>query len=31
MNPIESRHHLKVDEFSKYREGVIMNRPVKPN
>jgi hypothetical protein len=31
MNPIETRHHLKLDEFFKYREGVIMDRPVKAN
>jgi hypothetical protein len=29
MNPIEARHHLKADEFFKYREGVVCNRPVK--
>ena len=31
MNPIESKHHLKNDEFHKYREGVVLNRPVKEN
>ena len=31
MNPIEARHHLKKDEFLRYREGVTLNRPVKPN
>ena len=29
MNPIEARHHLKFDEFLEYREGVVINRPVK--
>lgn len=29
MNPIESKHHLKNDEFHQYREGVVLNRPVK--
>jgi hypothetical protein len=31
MNPIEARHHLKVDEFMPFREGVVCNRPVKAN
>lgn len=31
MNPIESKHHLKSDEFHEYREGVVLNRPVKDN
>lgn len=29
MNPIESTHHLKVDEYCKYREGVVLDRPSK--
>lgn len=29
MNPIESKHHLKTDEYHQYREGVVLNRPVK--
>ena len=29
MNPIECLHHLKSDQFCPYREGVVMNRPVK--
>ena len=29
MNPIESPHHLKKDEFSPYREGVVVQRPTK--
>ena len=31
MNPIEVRHHLKANEYLPYREGVVLNRPVKPN
>lgn len=31
MNPIESRHHLKADEYFRFREGVVLNRPVKAN
>ena len=29
MNPIESSHHLKAEEYCQYREGVVLNRPVK--
>jgi len=29
MNPIESKHHLKTNEFNQYREGIVLNRPVK--
>lgn len=29
MNPIEAKHHLKVNEKLKYREGVVLNRPIK--
>lgn len=29
MNPIESKHHLKSDEFFNYREGYVLDRPVK--
>ena len=29
MNPIESSHHLKIDDYSLYREGVVLNRPTK--
>lgn len=31
MNPIESKHHLKTDEFLIYREGYVLDRPVKEN
>ena len=29
MNPIECHHHLKSDQYCKYREGVVVWRPVK--
>ena len=29
MNPLESQHHFRIDEWSKYREGIVLNRPVK--
>lgn len=29
MNPLDSSHHLRIDEWCDYREGVILNRPVK--
>lgn len=29
MNPIESKHHLKVDEVCPFREGVVVDRPTK--
>ena len=28
MNPLESQHHLRKDEWSPYREGCILDRPV---
>lgn len=31
VNPLEGDHHLKVTEWCKYREGVIIRRPVKDN
>ena len=31
VNPLEGDHHLKVSEWCKYREGVIIRRPVKEN
>lgn len=31
MNPLDSNHHLRIDEWCNYREGVILNRPVKEN
>ena len=29
MNPIDCPHHLRVDEWGAYREGVVINRPSK--
>eukprot|EP00340_Litonotus_pictus_P010217 CAMPEP_0170514972 /NCGR_PEP_ID=MMETSP0209-20121228/1464_1 /TAXON_ID=665100 ORGANISM="Litonotus pictus, Strain P1" /NCGR_SAMPLE_ID=MMETSP0209 /ASSEMBLY_ACC=CAM_ASM_000301 /LENGTH=409 /DNA_ID=CAMNT_0010799253 /DNA_START=6 /DNA_END=1235 /DNA_ORIENTATION=- len=31
MNPLDSDHHLRSNEFIKYREGVVLNRPAKDN
>ena len=28
MNPLESQHHLRKDEWSTYREGCVLDRPV---
>jgi predicted SPOUT superfamily RNA methylase MTH1 len=29
VNPLEADHHLKISEWCKYREGVIIRRPVR--
>jgi predicted SPOUT superfamily RNA methylase MTH1 len=29
MNPLDSSHHLRIDEWCQYREGCVLNRPVK--
>jgi hypothetical protein len=29
VNPLEGDHHLKITEWCRYREGVIMRRPVR--
>jgi predicted SPOUT superfamily RNA methylase MTH1 len=29
MNPLDSSHHLRIDEWCPYREGVVLNRPVR--
>jgi predicted SPOUT superfamily RNA methylase MTH1 len=29
MNPLEGQHHLRGTEWCQYREGVIINRPVR--
>ena len=29
MNPLDAPHHLRVNEWNKYREGCVMNRPAK--
>ena len=31
MQPIECKHHLKSEEYCKYRDGVTLKRPVKKN
>jgi len=31
MNPLDSNHHLRIDEWCEYREGAVLNRPVKEN
>nr|XP_003230220.2 PREDICTED: putative methyltransferase C9orf114 homolog [Anolis carolinensis] len=30
LNPLDSPHHVRIDEVSQYREGVVLARPVKP-
>ncbi|XP_075691302.1 28S rRNA (uridine-N(3))-methyltransferase [Rhinoderma darwinii] len=30
LNPLDSPHHVRIDEESKYREGVVLDRPTKP-
>uniref|UniRef100_A0A8C5R1W6 28S rRNA (uridine-N(3))-methyltransferase n=1 Tax=Leptobrachium leishanense TaxID=445787 RepID=A0A8C5R1W6_9ANUR len=30
LNPLDSPHHLRIDEESEYREGVVLERPTKP-
>ena len=29
MNPLDASHHLRIDQWCKYREGCVLNRPVK--
>lgn len=29
LNPLDTPHHLRADEWSKYREGVTVERPMK--
>lgn len=29
MNPLDANHHLRSDEWCEYREGCVLNRPVK--
>ncbi|XP_054710725.1 putative methyltransferase C9orf114 [Uloborus diversus] len=29
LNPLDIPHHLRVDEDSEYREGIVLNKPVK--
>uniref|UniRef100_UPI00398E7458 putative methyltransferase C9orf114 homolog isoform X1 n=2 Tax=Pristiophorus japonicus TaxID=55135 RepID=UPI00398E7458 len=30
LNPLDSPHHMRIDEESPYREGVVVDRPFKP-
>ncbi|KAG8180935.1 hypothetical protein JTE90_013941 [Oedothorax gibbosus] len=30
LNPLDLPHHLRVDEYSRFREGTVINKPVKP-
>ncbi|XP_026568381.1 putative methyltransferase C9orf114 homolog [Pseudonaja textilis] len=30
LNPLDSPHHVRMDEESEYREGVVLARPTKP-
>ncbi|XP_077161256.1 28S rRNA (uridine-N(3))-methyltransferase isoform X2 [Paroedura picta] len=30
LNPLDSPHHVRIDEESDYREGVVLSRPTKP-
>ncbi|XP_068104611.1 putative methyltransferase C9orf114 homolog [Hyperolius riggenbachi] len=30
LNPLDSPHHVRIDEESAYREGVVLDRPSKP-
>ncbi|XP_064249878.1 putative methyltransferase C9orf114 homolog isoform X2 [Passer domesticus] len=30
LNPLDSPHHMRMDEDSEYREGVVLDRPSKP-
>lgn len=29
LNPLDLPHHLRVDDESEFREGIVMNKPVK--
>ncbi|KAM3874012.1 putative methyltransferase C9orf114 homolog [Diretmus argenteus] len=30
LNPLDSPHHMRIDEESEYREGIVLDRPSKP-
>uniref|UniRef100_UPI003AACC822 putative methyltransferase C9orf114 homolog n=1 Tax=Centroberyx gerrardi TaxID=166262 RepID=UPI003AACC822 len=30
LNPLDSPHHMRIDEESEYREGIVLDRPTKP-
>lgn len=29
LNPLDSPHHMRIDEESDYREGIVLDRPTK--
>ncbi|RWS08390.1 uncharacterized protein B4U79_00748, partial [Dinothrombium tinctorium] len=31
INPLDTKHHLRIDDVSRFREGVVVNKPVKEN
>ena len=31
LNPLDSPHHMRMTDDSPFREGVVLNKPVKPN
>ncbi|KAK9532381.1 hypothetical protein VZT92_009765 [Zoarces viviparus] len=30
LNPLDSPHHMRIDDESDYREGIVLDRPIKP-
>ncbi len=30
LNPLDSPHHMRMDDESEYREGIVLDRPPKP-
>ncbi|XP_074473855.1 putative methyltransferase C9orf114 homolog [Sebastes fasciatus] len=30
LNPLDSPHHMRIDDESEYREGIVLDRPIKP-
>ncbi|KAM6901618.1 putative methyltransferase C9orf114 homolog [Lycodopsis pacificus] len=30
LNPLDSPHHMRIDDQSDYREGIVLDRPIKP-
>ena len=29
LNPLDSPHHMRIDDESDYREGIVLDRPIK--
>lgn len=29
LNPLDSPHHMRIDDESDYREGIVLDRPAK--